>query len=153
MIDIRPARSDDVTQIEACLTAAYAKARAELQDLPDVTGGIAQDIAENTVFVADKDGAVVGVIVLVAREEALLIANLGVDPKHGGQGIGGRLLSLAEDQARQLGCRDMQLRTHAGLTATLAMYLHLGWQESARMGNVVSMVKPLCSDRPVAWLQ
>ena len=143
MIDIRPAGTDDVPQIEACLTAAYAQARAQLPDLPDVTGGIAQDIAENAVFVAEKERAVVGVIVLVARKEALLIANLGVDPKHGGQGIGGRLLTLAEDQARQLGYRDMHLRTHAGLTATLAMYLHLGWRENARSGSVVSMVKLL----------
>ncbi|WP_164658788.1 GNAT family N-acetyltransferase [Tropicibacter sp. Alg240-R139] len=143
MIALRPAKSDDVTAIESCLTAAYAQARAQLPDLPDVTGGIAGDVADNLVFVAEKGTALVGVIILVVRRDVLLIANLGVDPAYAGQGIGGRLLSLARNEAGKMHCREMHLRTHAGLTATRAMYLHLGWQETQQTGNVVSMVKPL----------
>ncbi|GAB5436915.1 MAG: hypothetical protein FalmKO_20400 [Falsiruegeria mediterranea] len=143
MIMLRPAKPEDVAAIESCLTAAYATARAELSDLPDVTGGIASDVADNLVFAAEQGTALVGVIVLVERGDVLLIANLGVDPSHGGQGIGGRLLDLAEDEARKLDCRELQLRTHAGLTATRSMYLHLGWTEIEQSGDVVSMRKPL----------
>ncbi|SLN37894.1 putative acetyltransferase [Falsiruegeria litorea R37] len=143
MIVLRPAKPEDVAAIESCLTAAYATARAELSDLPDVTGGIASDVADNLVFVAEDETNVIGVIVLVVRRDVLLIANLGVDPTSSGQGIGGRLLALAEDEAHKRNCRALQLRTHAGLTATRAMYLHLGWVEIEQSGNVVSMHKLL----------
>ncbi|MBO9449488.1 GNAT family N-acetyltransferase [Tropicibacter sp. R16_0] len=143
MTVLRPAQPEDVAAIETCLTAAYAKARAELSDLPDVTGGIAAEIAENLVFVAEDDTSVVGVIVLVVRDDVLLIANLGVDPAHSGQGVGGRLLDLADREARKRRCRELRLRTHAGLTATRAMYLHLGWSEIAQSGKVISMRKRL----------
>lgn len=142
-VSLRRARLTDAKPAEACLTAAYAKARADLSDLPDVTGGIADDIGENLVFVAESGGELAGVIVLIEQEGVMLVANLGVDPKHAGQGVAGRLLALAENEGRRTACREMQLRTHAELEDTRSMYLYLGWVEDGQTGSVIQMYKRL----------
>ncbi len=72
------------------------------------------------------------------------LANLAVHPDHGGQGgIGRRLIATCEAAARDLGAGEVRLNTHVDMPENVALYTRLGWQEVARRGTTVMMVKPL----------
>lgn len=142
-IQIRRADVADVAGIEGCLTAAYADAQSRLPDLPDVTGGLENDVTAHIVYVATCANRVVGAMVLIEDAPVMKLANLGVDPEFGGCGIAGRLLRQADEIALAAGCRDMILRSHAGMSSTRGMYRHLGWRETDVQGQVVTMQKRL----------
>ena len=73
------------------------------------------------------------------------IANIAVDPQSQGQGIGGALMKLAEEQAKARGFSCLHLATHSLLEENVSLYLHLGWQETGREGSKVLMQKELNS--------
>jgi len=142
-IRFRDATQADVAAITECIAAAYAKTRETLSDLPDVTAGIAEDIAERRVILAQTEDAVVGVIVFIRQDAAMKIINLAVSPNARGLGIAGQLLSRAEGEARAARCTHMTLRTHRLMQDTRAIYAHLGWVETEEDGNSVAVQKTL----------
>ncbi|BCJ34411.1 hypothetical protein Athai_19140 [Actinocatenispora thailandica] len=56
-------------------------------------------------------------------------------PAGRGTGLGGRLLAVAEDAARDLGCHTMRLDTAAPLTEALRLYRRHGYREIARYND------------------
>nr|WP_246463204.1 GNAT family N-acetyltransferase [Nitrospirillum iridis] len=64
-----------------------------------------------TVWVADRDGAPAGFILLHPQDGQLYIANISVAPEAAGQGIGAALLAQALDDARALGAGAVTLTT------------------------------------------
>lgn len=140
---IQPAEREDLEAITSLVAAAYAPARAELADLPDVTAGFADHLAQDIVLKAVLNDTICGVIVLAPRDGSLWIINLAVDPEFGGHGIGQQLMQRAQSEAFQHQCKDMRLRTHAGMDRTLAFYRRLGWEETGRSGAAVTMRKTL----------
>ncbi|MGI9368316.1 MAG: GNAT family N-acetyltransferase [Ruegeria sp.] len=143
MINIRPAQKTDLAAITQCVASAYADARQSIPDLPDVTSGLAQDIDQYQVFVAEKEGAVVGVVVFGSDNDKFMIFNLAVQNQMQGQGVASRLMACAENQAREESCKRMELRTHKLMHGTRAMYAHMGWVETEVTENKVSMQKDL----------
>ena len=137
---VRLATQDDALVLTACLTAAYAP----FQDLglPPVTEGIADDIRDHNVWVAEIGGVVQGGIVLVLGGRAH-IANLAVHPDAGGHGIGRALIDQTCLAAKAAGHTEIQLATHTDMTATQVFYHKLGWQETGREGNKVYFAKQL----------
>jgi GNAT superfamily N-acetyltransferase len=142
-LSIRRAAPRDVLAIASVLAAAYAAHRIRLPDLPDVTGGIAEDISTHDVRVAEIDGRIVGAAVLVAGEGVAHLANVGVHPDAAGRGVGKALIAVAETVARKNGAVRIDLATHVGMPDNVALYRHLGWHETGRVGNKVYMSKPL----------
>ncbi len=139
---IRPAIQDDASGLTACIDAAYAPFFARGLALPPVSEGIAGDIANNHVWVAESDGRIVGGVVLVLNDSAHL-ANLAVHPDAGGQGVGRRLIDQAHEAASNAGHDRLQLATHIDMTTTQAFYRRLGWQETGQDGNKVYFAKEL----------
>lgn len=131
---IRPASLADTDALVACLTAAYAP--FQHLGLPPVTEGVAEDISDRNVWVAEVDGVVRGGIVLTLGRHAH-IANLAVHPDAGGHGVGKALIAQAIDAAAAAGHDAVQLATHVDMTATQAFYRKLGWQETGREGDKV----------------
>ncbi len=131
---LRPATSTDVAGLTDCLRAAYAP--FEQLGLPPVTEGIADDIRDHTVWVAEVAGEVRGGIVIVLGETAH-IANLAVHPDAGGHGIGKELITKAIAVARGAGHDTVQLATHVDMHETQAFYRKLGWTETGREGKKV----------------
>ncbi|MEX0368067.1 MAG: GNAT family N-acetyltransferase [Ruegeria sp.] len=142
-IQFREARQADAGAITTCIAAAYAEARESIPDLPDVTAGIEEEIEVSQVVLAETGRGLAGVIVFARRGDAMKIVNLAVSPDAQGQGIAGRLMAWAEEEARASGCTRMELRTHRLMEGTRAMYTHLGWRETETSGNTVSMMKAL----------
>jgi len=140
---VRCAVLADAEALAGCIDAAYSIYATSGIELPAVSDGVAEDIRDNLVWVADQDGRIVGGLVLVARQGDAQIANVAVDPSATGAGLGRALIEHAEREARRLGHRSMKLTTHPGLTANVRLYTHLGWQETSRSADKVFMEKQL----------
>ena len=89
-------------------------------------------IAEHAVYVADLDGVVVGVLVLIYEHGQVLMDNVAVSPDHQGQGIGGVLIRYAEQTVESQGYKGIELYTHQRMTENIAMYRSRGYTETER---------------------
>ena len=139
---IRPAHRRDAAALTRAIDAAYAIYAGRGLSLPPVSDGVAEAIAETPVFVAETGAGIVGGLIL-RLGDAAKIENIAVAPDGAGQGIGGELMKMAEDVARQAGYDRLTLATHAGLTETLRFYARLGWTETGREGDRVFLARRL----------
>jgi ribosomal protein S18 acetylase RimI-like enzyme len=89
-------------------------------------------IETKDVFVAEKCGAIVGVLVLGSAEEAFFLENVAVDPAHQGKGIGKALLEWAEVVGHQRGFSEIHLYTNVVMIENVALYRKVGYVEYAR---------------------
>ena len=140
---IRRALEADAAALAACIDAAYSVYRGRGIELPAVSDGVADDIRNNLVWVADSGGCILGGLILVVRTDHALLANLAVDPAATGQGLGRALLERAEREVRQLNLPKLTLRTHAGIPENIRLYEHLGWRVAGRTGDTVVLEKAL----------
>jgi N-acetylglutamate synthase-like GNAT family acetyltransferase len=133
MATTRPARAADVAAVRQLVHAAYGHYPPILGVTPaPLSADYAALVAAGEVHVAEQDGAVVGVLVLEAHPDHLLVENLAVAPDAQGKGIGSTLLALAEQQAAQLGLGELRLYTHERMTDNLAYYPRRGYVETHR---------------------
>ena len=93
---IRRAELTDAVALAACINAAYAFHVARGISLPAVFDGITDDIQENIVWAAVQDAKVIGGLVLIARQDSAMLANVTVDPIATGRGWGRALIHHAE---------------------------------------------------------
>ena len=92
----------------------------------------ADAIDRDEVWVAEIDGSVVGLLVLVQQPDHLLLENVAVRPDHHGHGVGGRLLDLAEERASAHALTAVRLYTHALMTENQRIYERRGYVVTAR---------------------
>lgn len=130
---VRLAGDDDVDVLRGIAAAAYQPYVARIGRPPaPVTADYAQAVRRGQAWVAVEDGQVRGFVVLVDQPGHLLLENLAVLPAAQGRGIGGRLLSLAEEHARRLGRDEIRLYTNEAMTENLAYYPRRGYTETHR---------------------
>jgi len=84
-------------------------------------------------FVVEREGSIIGLLVLVERADGLLLDNVAVDPAHQRRGLGDRLLTFAEGEARRLGYPALDLYTHAAMTENLAWYRRRAYRVHRRV--------------------
>lgn len=129
---IRRATEYDVPAIGECVAAAY---RHYIDRIGKPPGPMLDDYAEvvrrHEVFVAETEG-IVGVLVLIRMPTGILLDNVAVDPGHQGQGLGKRLIAFAESEAKNRGFEALELYTHERMHENLALYVALGYEETAR---------------------
>jgi ribosomal protein S18 acetylase RimI-like enzyme len=97
-----------------------------------MTDDYAEVIRDRRVTVAERHGAIVGVIVLAVTDEGFLVDNVAVHPSHRGTGLGRALLKFAEAEARRAGFDSIYLYTHEQMTENLALYARIGYVEYDR---------------------
>jgi ribosomal protein S18 acetylase RimI-like enzyme len=97
-----------------------------------MTADYEEVIRNHHVTVADRDGAIEGLLVLRVTDEGFLIDNVAVHPSQRGRGLGRALLELAEAKARQAGFDSVYLYTHEKMTENLALYSRIGYVEYDR---------------------
>lgn len=130
---IRPARSEDAAAVQRIVAAAYAPLAERMDKLPaPMLDDYPARITQGVVDVFDRDGVVVGMIILVDQPGALMLENVAVAPEAHGQGIGRRLIEYAETTARHRQAGRIRLYTHATMVENQAMYARLGYVEVAR---------------------
>jgi GNAT superfamily N-acetyltransferase len=133
VLSVRKAGPADVSRISAIVAAAYAPYTPRIGRLAaPVTADYPGAVARGEVWVAESDGAVAGLLVLLAKSDHLLLENVAVDPAAQGTGVGARLLATAEEHAAELGLAEIRLYTNAAMTENLAYYPRRGYVETHR---------------------
>jgi ribosomal protein S18 acetylase RimI-like enzyme len=130
---LRPAVPADAERLAELVRAAYGHYVERIGGPPGpMTDDYAAVARYQHATVAERDGAIVGLVVLRAGDEGFFVENVAVDPAHQGTGVGRALLEHAEDEARRAGCDAIQLYTHERMTENLALYARIGYVEYDR---------------------
>ena len=148
---LRCATLADVDTIATLTDAAYEKylSRIGRKPTPMVTD-YAQKIRETQVWVAEQASKCVGLLVLEAKEDHLLIYSIAVQPAHQKRGIGAQLMAFVEREARRQNYDRVRLYTNIHMTENIALYTRLGYAETHReeyLGSfTIHMEKRLISE-------
>lgn len=151
MVHIRPARSHDAGALVALTHAAYEPYVPRIGKPPaPMTADYGAIVESRHAWVAEVDGRVAGLIVLVPEPDHLLLENVAVAPEAQGRGVGSRLLAFADGHARALGLPEVRLFTNEAMTENLEYYPRRGYVEThrARDGgfNRVFFAKSVATD-------
>lgn len=130
---LRPAEAADVDAVRALVQAAYGHYVARIGRPPrPMTADYAALIADGHVWVAESGAGLVGLLVLDAQPDHLLIENVAVAPAAQGSGVGTALLAFAETEAIRLGRPELRLYTNEKMTENIAYYPRHGFRETRR---------------------
>ena len=133
-IDVRRAASGDALAMAAVAEAAYSPYVERMGGLRPgpMDTDYAAAVTDTEAWVATDGGAVVGFLLFVAEDDALLLENVAVLPSHRGRGVGRSLLQLAESRTLALGLPLIRLYTHVTMVENQALYERIGFVETAR---------------------
>jgi len=103
-------------------------------------------VKDQLFFVAVLGDSIVGTVMAGYDGHRGWIYSLSVSPPHRRQGIGSRLMSMAEDALRSKGCVKVNLQIMQGNESVAAFYSSLGYSVEQR----VSMGKRIPQNIPAA---
>jgi GNAT superfamily N-acetyltransferase len=127
----RPATPADLPAIRRVITEAYTRYLDRMDKPPaPVLTDYGAAIARGEVWVVGEP--IVGVIVLVAESDSLLVENVAVSPAAQGTGKGRQLMIFAELHAIERGLNKLTLYTNEIMTENLAIYARLGYRQVAQ---------------------
>lgn len=131
---IRRARAADQQAVEAIVQAAYS---IYIERIGRPPGPMLDDygarIAAGSVSVIEEpDGRLAALIVLLPKDDHLLLDNIAVRPDRQGHGLGRALMGFAEAEARRRRVAELRLYTHETMSENIALYRRLGFSETGR---------------------
>ncbi len=133
MLSVRRAEAPDAAALSAVAAAAYQDYVPRIGHPPaPMTADYAAAVRAGLTWAAVEDGEIVGLLVLVLKQDYLLLENIAVLPSAQRRGVGARLLALAEEKARALGRGEIRLYTNEAMTENLAFYPRHGYTETHR---------------------
>jgi len=147
-VSLGRATPDDLASVAALQHAAYARNRPLLgvEPLP-LLADYAEIFRAYEVWLAERDGALDGVLILEPRPDDLLIWSVAVAPAAQGRGVGNTMLAFAEARARDLGRTYLRLYTGEPLTGNIAWYSRHGYahERTEDLGDrrIVHLIKQL----------
>jgi GNAT superfamily N-acetyltransferase len=128
-VEIRPSRPDD---------------QALLFGLASIDRGADERtlavLEQETVFVAEVEGAPAGYVALEAEETGVRVDQLFVSPDHEAEGVGRQLLEYAEGYAIWRGARSLRVVVSGGDRRALAFYRGRGFVAVEK--NLLELVLP-----------
>ncbi len=132
-VQIRPARSGDLPDIQACAEHAFEPYIARMGQRPaPMDADYAAAIRSGHTHVATDGETLLGFIVFTPTTDATLLDTVAVSPEARGMGIGKALIALCETSARAAGSAKVTLYTNAAMTENLSLYPALGYRETHR---------------------
>lgn len=133
MIRLRAAAKEDAPRLRELVRAAYGHYVERMGSEPrPMTDDYAEVMTRFEVIAADRDGEIVGLVVIGPDEEGFVIDNVAVDPASRGTGVGRLLLERAEQAAADAGYDSIYLYTHETMTENIALYTRIGYVEYDR---------------------
>ncbi len=135
----------DSDGLKNCMESAYATYQERMggKRLPPMDVDYSSEIQNYPTWVVESNGSILGGLIMVFEKDGASIANIAVDPKCQGQGIGSALMSFAESKARENNFSELHLATHVLLSKNISFYQHLGWEETERDETRVLMKKEI----------
>jgi ribosomal protein S18 acetylase RimI-like enzyme len=133
-VDVRRATAADAPTMQSIAEQAYTPYLERMGGLrpgPMDTDYVAA-VTGTEAWVAESDSEVVGFLLVVREDDALLLENVAVLPSHHGQGVGRALLVLAEERARAAGHPRIRLYTHVTMVENQRLYERNGYVETHR---------------------
>ncbi len=131
---IRPAEPHDQDAIEAIVAAAYRIYIPRMGRKPGpMLDDYAASIAAGRAHVLDREGTILGLVVLIRQDTSMLLDNIAVDPALKGHGFGRVLLRFVESEAAAAGYSSIELYTHETMTENIALYGRMGFVETRRV--------------------
>jgi ribosomal protein S18 acetylase RimI-like enzyme len=136
MITIRRAAGPDADTVALITAEAYQRyvPRIGREPIPMITD-YGDPVRAGHAWVADENGAAVGIMVVELHPDHLLVENLAVRVAGQGRGVGRQLLAHAEALARELGYDEVRLYTSEAMTENIAYYPRRGYTETHRGGQ------------------
>lgn len=101
------------------------------------------EIKNYPTWVVESEGGILGGLIMVFENDHASIANIAVNPRFQGQGIGGELIGFAEKKARESSFSELRLATHVLLEENISLYRYLGWEETGRDETRIFMMKEI----------
>ena len=143
--NIREATPEDSDSLKNCMVSAYAIYQERMGGvrLPPMDVDYSSEIKNHPTWVIESEGIILGGLIMVIENDQASIANIAVNPKFQGQGIGGELMRFAESKARERNFSELRLATHVLLDKNISLYRHLGWEETGRDETRVFMKKDI----------
>jgi ribosomal protein S18 acetylase RimI-like enzyme len=130
---LRTAKASDAPAIASLVELAYGHYVERIGFAPrPMQDDYTKVIRRAQVTVAERQGAIIGVIVLNADDEGFFIDNVAAHPSYRGRGVGKVLLRFAEDEARRAGFHSIYLYTHEKMTENIGLYSRIGYDEYDR---------------------
>lgn len=130
---IRKAQPADTPKMKNCVKAAYRHYIARMGKPPGpMLDDYSEVVRKHQAFVAELNGQVVGVLVLILQDDGILLDNFAVPPEYQGQGFGRKLVEFAESEARNQGFSHLDLYTHGCMAENIKMYKRLGYVNTER---------------------
>ena len=131
---IRKAVADDVAAIRECSDKAFSGYIPLIGRQPaPMTADFSAQIAAGQIYVALNDGGdLLGYIAFFPQGNHMNLDSIAVLPAASGRGIGKKLITFCEDEARRLGLEAVHLYTNEMMTANLSIYPRLGYVEVDR---------------------
>src|SRR4051812_8395428 len=111
---LRPAVASDVPGVRRLVERAFEIfiPRIGVKPMPMVVDYDAV-VADGRCWVADDGGQLAGMVQLAVADDHVEVETLAVAPQAQGTGVGGELLTFAEERARSLGRPEVRLCTNA----------------------------------------
>ncbi len=96
---------------------------------------LAHKATSEIAFVAIEDNRLVGCVFLNPETDCLYVGKLAVAPGQQGKGVGRRLLTIAEDTARELNLPTLRLDTRIELVGNHTTFGRWGFQKTAEKSH------------------
>jgi ribosomal protein S18 acetylase RimI-like enzyme len=130
---IRPATITDLPAVEQIVRDAYDKYIARIGGKPGpLLDDYRQRVEAQAVSVLIDGGTIAGLVVLLPKDDHLLLDNVAIATNYQRKGLGRLLIGFAEREARRRGYREIRLYTHQKMYENIALYPRLGYQETGR---------------------
>jgi GNAT superfamily N-acetyltransferase len=153
-IRVRPSKSGDIEELTRVINAAFVVERVAFDgDRVDMEQ-VGSYMDKGTFLVAEHGRVLVGCVYVEMRGERSYLGLLSVRPDRQGLGLGGKLMTAAEDYARSQGSRAMDLRVISPREELVPFYQHFGYEQTGTApfprdstskipGQYILMSKPL----------
>jgi ribosomal protein S18 acetylase RimI-like enzyme len=134
---LRAAVAADAALIAGTIAAAFEQYRGKLEPesgaFRETSEGIAAEVARGSgAILAERNGKVVGCVMLKLLEGDLYFGRLSVLPEARGLGVARRLVEAVEDEARRRGLAGVRLGVRIALTENQRFFRSLGYAEISR---------------------
>jgi predicted N-acetyltransferase YhbS len=137
---LRAATAADAAAIAATIAASFEQYRGRLEPesgaFGETTDGIAAELAhEAGAILAERNGRIIGCVMVKLIDDDLYFGRLSVVPEARGQGIAHRLLEAVEDEARRRELAGIRLGVRIVLVENQQLFSSLGYVEISRAAH------------------